>query len=166
MRSPTAARDGIRPGPEAVDRRESNVPTTASRGIEPCGRIGRPNVTVHLNTSPMNIEESDVMTAIRETGAHPGHFRTGDSHRGYPGAGGTDFAEFFRAPVLSGCTAPITFEGGSSRVVGPPLAEMLAIGRRLREDGHDRASHARLCERARLKSAREALPQAERSRLS
>ncbi len=98
----------------------------------------------------MNLEESDVMTAIRETGAHPGYFHGGDSHRGYLG---------------SGSTGPITFERFSSRVVGQPLEGILAIWRNLREDGRDPASHALLYTRAQLKSAQEALRQAERSRL-
>jgi D-psicose/D-tagatose/L-ribulose 3-epimerase len=161
----TAARSGIMLGLEVVNRYESNVLNTASQGVEMCERIGLPNVKVHLDTYHMNIEESDVMTAIRETGAHLGYFHTGDSHRGYLGSGSIDFAEVFRALVFAGYTGPITFESFSSRVVGQPLEGILAVWRNLWEDGHDLASHALLYTRAQLKSAQEALKQAERSRL-
>jgi D-psicose/D-tagatose/L-ribulose 3-epimerase len=161
----TAARSGITLGLEVVNRYESNVLNTASQGVELCRRIGRPNVKVHLDTYHMNIEESDVMSAIRDTGDHLGYFHIGDSHRGYLGSGNVDFTEVFRALVFSGYAGPITFESFSSRVVGQPLEGILAIWRNLWEDSRDLASHALAYTRVQLKSAHEALKQAERSRL-
>ncbi|PRF31866.1 sugar phosphate isomerase/epimerase family protein [Burkholderia multivorans] len=161
----TAAQYGITLGLEVVNRYESNVLNTASQGVELCERIGRPNVKVHLDTYHMNIEESDIMSAIRDTGDRLGYFHIGDSHRGYLGSGNVDFTAVFRALVFSGYTGPITFESFSSRVVGQPLEGILAIWRNLWEDSRDLASHALAYTRVQLKSAQEALKQAERSRL-
>ncbi|MGO4440676.1 sugar phosphate isomerase/epimerase family protein [Rhizobium sp. RAF56] len=161
----TAAKSGITLGLEVVNRYESNVLNTASQGVELCKRIGADNVKVHLDVYHMNIEESDVPTAIRDTGSYLGYFHTGDSHRGYMGSGTIDLAGVFRAIVASGFTGPITFESFSSRVVGQPLEGILGIWRNLWEDGHDLASHALMYTRAQLKAAQEALRQAERSRL-
>ncbi|WP_027796789.1 sugar phosphate isomerase/epimerase family protein [Paraburkholderia acidipaludis] len=162
----TAAKSGVVLGLEVVNRYESNVLNTASQGVELCKRIGAPNVKVHLDTYHMNIEESDIATAVRETGDYLGYFHTGDSHRGYLGSGSIDFSEIFRALVFSGFKGPITFESFSSRVVGQPLEGILGIWRNLWEDGHDLASHALMYTRAQIKAAQEALKQAERSRLS
>lgn len=161
----TAAQSGITLGLEVVNRYESNVLNTASQGVELCRRIGRPNVKVHLDTYHMHIEESDVTSAIRDTGEQLGYVHIGDSHRGYLGSGNVDFTAVFRALVFSGYTGPITFESFSSRVVGQPLEGILAIWRNLWEDSHDLAAHALAFTRVQLKSAREALKQAERSRL-
>lgn len=160
-----AAKSGITLGLEVVNRYESNVLNTASQGVELCKRIGAENVKVHLDVYHMNIEESDVPSAIKDTGSYLGYFHTGDSHRGYLGSGTIDLAGVFRALVASGYTGPITFESFSSRVVGQPLEGILGIWRNLWEDGYDLASHALMYTRAQLKSATETLRQVERSRL-
>jgi D-psicose/D-tagatose/L-ribulose 3-epimerase len=151
---------------EVVNRYESNVLNTAAQAVEMCKRIGAPNVKVHLDVYHMNIEESDMPSAIVETGDYLGYFHTGDSHRGYLGSGTIDLAAAFRAIVRSGYQGPITFESFSSRVVGQPLEGILGIWRNLWEDSHDLASHALMYTKAQLKAAREAERQArERSRL-
>ncbi|TRL40269.1 sugar phosphate isomerase/epimerase family protein [Rhizobium straminoryzae] len=160
-----AAKSGITLGLEVVNRYESNVLNTASQGVELCKRIGADNVKVHLDVYHMNIEESDIASAIRETGSYLGYFHTGDSHRGYMGSGSIDLAGVFRALVASGYTGPITFESFSSRVVGQPLEGILGIWRNLWEDSHDLASHALMYTKAQLKAAQETMRQAERSRL-
>ena len=161
----TASKSGITLGLEVVNRYESNVLNTASQGVELCKRIGAPNVKVHLDVYHMNIEESDIASAISETGDYLGYFHTGDSHRGYMGSGTIDLAGVFRALVRSGYGGPITFESFSSRVVGQPLEGILGIWRNLWEDGYDLASHALMYTRAQLKAAHEAQRQAERSKL-
>ena len=162
----TAAKSGITLGLEVVNRYETNVLNTAAQGVEMCKRIGADNVKVHLDVYHMNIEESDMVQAIIETGPYLGYFHTGDSHRGYMGSGSIDLAGVFRALVRSGYQGPITFESFSSRVVGQPLEGILGIWRNLWDDGHDLASHALAYTKVQLKSAEEAQRQAnERSRL-
>ena len=75
----------------------------------------------------MNIEESDIASAILEAGDYSGYFHTGDSHRGYMGSGSIDLAGVFRALVQANYKGPITFESFSSRVVGQPLEGILGI---------------------------------------
>ena len=149
-----------------VSRYESNVLNTAAQGVEFCKKIGAPNVKVHLDVYHMNIEEPDLADGDPPCGTrYLGYFHTGDSHRGYLGSGTINLAEVFRTLVAIGYTGPIAFESFSSRVVGQPLEGILGIWRNLWEDGHDLASHALMYTRAQLKSAEEALKQAERSRL-
>lgn len=162
----TAARSNITLVLEVVNRYESNVLNTAAQGVEMCKRIGMPNVKVHLDVYHMNIEESDISSAIIDTGSHLGYMHTGDSHRGYMGSGTIDLAGVFRALVRSGYQGPITFESFSSRVVGQPLEGILGIWRNLWDDGRDLAEHALMYTKAQLKAAHEAERQAkERSLL-
>ena len=160
-----AARSNITLGLEVVNRYETNVLNTAAQGVEMCRRIGAPNVKLHLDVYHMNIEESDIAQAIRETGDMIGYFHTGDSHRGYMGSGSIDLQSVFRALVATGYEGPITFESFSSRVVGQPLEGILGIWRNLWEDGHDLAAHALMYTKAQLKAAREVQKQASRSKL-
>jgi len=161
-----AAKSNITLVLEVVNRYESNVLNTAAQAVEMCKRIGAENVKVHLDVYHMNIEESDIPSAIMGTGKYLGYFHTGDSHRGYLGSGSIDLTGVFRALIRSGYQGPITFESFSSRVVGQPLEGILGIWRNLWDDGYDLASHALMYTRAQLKAAEEAHRQTvERSRL-
>ncbi|WP_427026374.1 sugar phosphate isomerase/epimerase family protein (plasmid) [Aureimonas ureilytica] len=161
-----AARSGITLALEVVNRYETNICNTAAQGVEMVRLVGEPNVKVHLDVYHMNIEESDIASAIVETGPDIGYFHTGDSHRGYLGSGSIDQTAVFRALVRARYEGPITFESFSSRVVGQPLEGILGIWRNLWEDSHDLAAHALIYTKAQLKAAREAERQArERSRL-
>lgn len=161
-----AARSDITLVLEVVNRYESNICNTAAQGVEMAKRVGAPNVKVHLDVYHMNIEESDIGSAILDTGDYLGYFHTGDSHRGYLGSGSIDLTAVFRAIVRAKYQGPITFESFSSRVVGQPLEGILGIWRNLWDDGHDLATHALQYTKAQLKAAQEAERQAnERSRL-
>lgn len=150
---------------EVVNRYETNICNTAAQGVEMCKLVGAPNVKVHLDVYHMNIEESDMASAIIDAAPHIGYFHTGDSHRGYLGSGSIDLQAAFRAIVRAKYDGPITFESFSSRVVGQPLEGILGIWRNLWEDGMDLATHALMYTKAQLKAAQEVERQAERSRL-
>lgn len=160
-----AARSDIDLCLEVVNRYETNICNTAAQGVEMCKRVGAPNVKVHLDVYHMNIEESDISSAIIDAAPHLGYFHTGDSHRGYLGSGSIDLQAVFRAIVRAKYTGPITFESFSTRVVGQPLEGILGIWRNLWEDGMDLATHALMYTKAQLKAAQEVERQAERSRL-
>ncbi|MBS0444390.1 MAG: sugar phosphate isomerase/epimerase [Proteobacteria bacterium] len=151
-----AARDGITIGLEVVNRYESNVLNTAAQAVAFAQRIGLPNVKVHLDTYHMNIEESDLESALIDTGAMLGYFHIGESGRGYLGAGNIDFDRVFRGLAKAGYDGPITFESFSSAVVNPQLSGILAIWRNLWDDGADLARHAKGYIEHGLKAAREA----------
>lgn len=150
---------------EVVNRYETNMLNTAAQGVEMCKRIGAPNVKVHLDVYHMNIEESDIPSAILDSKDYIGYFHTGDSHRGYLGSGSIDLQGAFRALVRANYQGPITFESFSTRVVGQPLEGILGIWRNLWEDGFDLASHALMYTKAQLKAAQEVERQAQRSLL-
>jgi D-psicose/D-tagatose/L-ribulose 3-epimerase len=150
---------------EVVNRYETNICNTAAQGVEMCKLVDAANVKVHLDVYHMNIEESDIPSAIIEAAPHIGYFHTGDSHRGYLGSGSIDLQGVFRAIVRAKYDGPITFESFSSRVVGQPLEGILGIWRNLWEDGFDLATHALMYTKAQLKAAHEVERQAERSRL-
>ncbi|MFQ8432229.1 sugar phosphate isomerase/epimerase family protein [Amaricoccus sp. W119] len=160
-----AARSDIDLCLEVVNRYETNILNTAAQGVEMCKRIDAPNVKVHLDVYHMNIEESDITSAIIDAAPHIGYFHTGDSHRGYLGSGSIDLQSVFRAIVRAKYQGPITFESFSSRVVGQPLEGILGVWRNLWEDGFDLATHALMYTKAQLKAAKEVERQAGRSLL-
>jgi D-psicose/D-tagatose/L-ribulose 3-epimerase len=142
---------------EVVNRYESNLLNTGAQAVEMIGRIGAPNLRVHLDTYHMNIEEGFVAKAIEDCGRHLGYFHVGESHRGYLGTGTIDFDAAFRALARIGFAGPIAFESFSSAVVDPKLSNMLGVWRNLWSDGHDLASHAKAFMEAGLLAARRAV---------
>jgi D-psicose/D-tagatose/L-ribulose 3-epimerase len=138
-----AADAGIRLGLELCNRYETNLLNTARQALAIMDEIDRPNVTVHLDTYHMNIEESDMVTPVLECGDRLGYVHIGESHRGYLGSGQVDFGTFFRALVHVGYQGPITFESFSSAVLAPDLTNALCIWRDLWTDSEDLARHAR-----------------------
>ncbi len=77
---------------ETINKYETSFIITASDCLEFLDIVGAPNCEVLLDTFHMNIEESDMAAAIRNTGARIGHVHIADSNRRYPGAGHIDFA--------------------------------------------------------------------------
>ena len=160
-----AASSGIVLGMEVVNHYQSNVLNTASQAFAFVRGVGLENVKFHLDCYRMNIEESDVAAAIRQTGSDLGYFYTRDSHRGCLGSGSIAFPLIFRALAEIDYQGPITFKSFSSKVVGQPLEGILGISRNRWEDSRDLATHAKAFTDVHLKSAREALANKERGTL-
>jgi D-psicose/D-tagatose/L-ribulose 3-epimerase len=133
---------GIRLSLEVVNRYESNLLNTGRQALEYLKEVGRSEVSVHLDTYHMNIEESDLFQPILDTGDQLGYVHIGESHRGYLGTGSVDFGSTFRALDRIGYEGPIVFESFSSAVVSPTLSNTLGIWRNLWNDGDDLAAHA------------------------
>ncbi len=87
------AADGGRFTLEAINRYETSLLCTAAETLAAVERIGSARVSVLLDTFHMNIEEVSIGAAIRDTGAHLGHFHLVDSNRRAAGMGHVDFAE-------------------------------------------------------------------------
>lgn len=138
-----AARSDMTLGLEICNRYETHVVNTARDALRLADDIGEPNVSIHLDTYHMNIEESDLVTPVHEVGERLGYVHIGENHRGYLGSGHIDFDGFFQALGEIGYTGPITFESFSSAVVSPGLSSDLAVWRNLWSDGDDLARHAR-----------------------
>ena len=138
-----AAGEGMTLGLEICNRYETNVINTARDALRLADDIGEDNVTIHLDTYHMNIEEDDLVRPVYEVGDRLGYVHVGENHRGYLGSGHLDLQGFFHALADIHYTGPITFESFSSAVVSATLSNDLAVWRNLWEDGADLARHAR-----------------------
>lgn len=138
-----AAGHGMTLGLEICNRYETNVINTAHDALLLADDIGQDNVTIHLDTYHMNIEEDNLVRPVREVGDRLGYVHIGENHRGYLGSGHLDFGAFFHALADIGYAGPITFESFSSAVVSPGLSSDLAVWRNLWSDGAHLAEHAR-----------------------
>ncbi|GHD44470.1 sugar phosphate isomerase/epimerase [Mycetocola manganoxydans] len=133
---------GIHLSLEVVNRYETNVMNTGRQALDFLDEIGSSNVSVHLDTYHMNIEESDLYTPVLDVGERLGYVHIGESHRGYLGSGTVDFGSFFRGLGRLGYDGPVVFESFSSAVVNEDLSRMLGIWRNLWDDSDDLAAHA------------------------
>ncbi|WP_454299192.1 sugar phosphate isomerase/epimerase family protein [Salana multivorans] len=150
-----AARErGIRLSLEVVNRYESNVMNTARGGLAFLDGIGDPEVSLHLDSYHMNIEEPDMWQPVLDAADRLGYVHIGESHRGYLGTGSVDFDSFFRALDRAGYDGPVVFESFSSAVVSPELSTTLGIWRNLWQDSDDLAAHANRFIRGRLHAVR------------
>ena len=152
----TAKASGIALGLEPVNRYESNILNTGRQALQFIDETGSDNVTVHLDSYHMNIEDGDLAAAIEACGDRIGYVHIGESHRGYLGTGTIDFPTIFRALAKIGYTGPMAFESFSSAVVEPQLSSVLAVWRNLWDDGMDLARHAKQFIDAELAAARDA----------
>ena len=133
---------GVRLSLEVVNRYETNLINTGRQALEYLKEVDRPDVSVHLDTYHMNIEESDLFQPILDAGDRLGYVHIGESHRGYLGTGSVDFGSAFRALDRINYDGPIVFESFSSAVVSATLSNTLGIWRNLWSDGDDLAAHA------------------------
>ncbi len=69
----------------------------SQQGMEMLADINEPNVTIHLDTYHMNIEETSMADAVFTCGDKLGYVHIGESHRGYLGTGSVDFDGLFKA---------------------------------------------------------------------
>lgn len=138
-----AAERGIRLSLEVVNRYESNAFNTGRGALRFLDGV-EGDVSVHLDTYHMNIEESDFFQPVHDVAAAGklGYVHIGDSHRGYLGTGTVDFATFFRALHDVAYDGPVVFESFSSAVVSAELSNTLGIWRNLWQDSDDLAAHA------------------------
>ncbi|GAB3596122.1 sugar phosphate isomerase/epimerase family protein [Microbacterium tumbae] len=137
-----AAARGIRLSLEVVNRYESNIFNTGRGGLRFIDGIGSGEVSLHLDTYHMNIEESDLFQPVLDAADRLGYVHIGESHRGYLGTGSVDFPAFFRALERIGYDGPVVFESFSSAVVSAELSNTLGIWRNLWQDSDDLAAHA------------------------
>ena len=133
---------GVRLGIEVVNRYESNLVNTSRQAVEYVKQVGHDNVSVHLDTYHMNIEEPDMFSPVLTAGSRLGYVHIGESHRGYLGSGTVDFDGFFRGLAHIGYDGPVVFESFSSAIVHEDLSRMLGIWRNLWSDSEDLAAHA------------------------
>ncbi len=87
----TASDLGIVITTELINRYETYIFNTVAEGLDYLRLVNHPGVKLQLDTYHMNMEEDDLPAAIRQAGAHIGHFHCADSNRKLPGQGHIDW---------------------------------------------------------------------------
>jgi len=83
-----AAGHGITLGMEVLNRFEGYLLNTSAEAVAYVKDVGEPNVKVMLDTFHMNIEEDDVVGALKTAGGLLGHIHAGEANRRPPMGGG------------------------------------------------------------------------------
>lgn len=84
-------------GMECLNRFEGYLLNTCEEGIAYVDAVGSSHVKVMLDTFHMNIEEDNIVAAIRKAGDKLGHFHVGERNRQVPGRGTMPWAEIGQA---------------------------------------------------------------------
>jgi D-psicose/D-tagatose/L-ribulose 3-epimerase len=139
----TAREAGVQVVLEVVNRFETNLLNTTAQGLDFIAATGRDDLTLHLDTFHMNIEEANPAAAIRLAGDRIGYFHIGESNRGYLGDGTVDFEPIFDALLDIGYDRDITFESFSGAVVDEALTIVCGVWRDTWTDNVALADHAK-----------------------
>jgi D-psicose/D-tagatose/L-ribulose 3-epimerase len=123
---------GIVLGLEPCNRYETHLLNTSTQSLKFLEMLDEPNVTIHLDTYHMNIEEKGIGAGFRNAGKHCAYVHLSESDRGVPGTGTIDWDDIFRT------FADIGFEGRlvvESFVTLPPeIAAALSVWRPVARD--------------------------------
>lgn len=122
-----AAAGGLALGVEVVNRYESNLFNTGEGATAYLAELDRPNVSVHLDTYHMNIEENGMAAVVATVGPQLGYVHVGESHRGALGTGNVDLDTFFAALQAASYPGLVAFESFSSAIVSEAFCRQLGI---------------------------------------
>ena len=128
-----AARHGVTLAVELLNRFETHFVNTTDDGIALVEQVAHPNVTLHLDTFHLNIEEKSLPTAIERAGRHLAHVHAAENDRGVVGSGHVDWpgiAAALERIDYSGWVTAETFTGSI-----PEIAAATAIWRPIVPDG-------------------------------
>jgi len=127
---------GMLLGIEPCNRYETHLLNTAAQGVAMRQRIGEPNVTIHLDTYHMNIEEKGFPTGFRIAGSDGCHYvHVSESDRGVPGTGTIDWEASMRTLAEIGFTGDLVLE--SFVTLPPDIAGALSVWRPVARDRHE-----------------------------
>jgi sugar phosphate isomerase/epimerase len=82
---------------EPLTPKETDFMTTAEDAVRIIGRLGHPNVKLHLDVKAMAAEAKPRTEVIRANAAHTYHFHANDENLRGPGFGPIDFKPIFAA---------------------------------------------------------------------
>lgn len=122
-----AAEYGMTLGLEPCNRYETHLVNTAEQAVRLIERIGEPNVTIHLDTYHMNIEEKGFHHGIRSAGKYLRYIHLSESDRGVPGTGTVDWEATFEALGETGFEGDMVIE--SFVTLPPEIARALSVWR-------------------------------------
>ncbi len=122
-----AAEFKMRLGIEPCNRYETHLLNTADQSLMMLDMIGEKNVTIHLDTYHMNIEEKGIGHGFRRAGKHSSYVHLSESDRGVPGSGTIDWNDVFRALAETKFKGDLVMEAFVS--VPPEIAAALSVWR-------------------------------------
>jgi D-psicose/D-tagatose/L-ribulose 3-epimerase len=118
---------GMRLGLEPCNRYETHLLNTAEQSLAMLDRIGEDNVTIHLDTYHMNIEEKGIGHGLRLAGDRCSYLHVSESDRGVPGTGTIDWNDTFRTLAEIGFQGDLVME--SFVTLPPEIAAALSVWR-------------------------------------
>lgn len=130
---------GITLGLEPCNRYETHLLNTTAQALELIERLDEPNVTIHLDTYHMNIEEKGIGNAIKAAGPKTSYIHISESDRGVPGTGTIDWNDCFAALKASGFSGDLVVE--SFVTLPPEIASALSVWRAVAKDRHEVLEH-------------------------
>jgi len=116
-----------------LNRFETHFLNTVEDGIALIEEVAHPNVTLHLDTFHLNIEEKSIPAALARAGPHLRHVHAAENDRGIVGSGHVDWpgvASSLRRLGYRGWVTAETFTGSI-----PEIAAATAIWRPIVPDG-------------------------------
>ena len=116
----TAQRDQIALGLEPVNRYETYLSNTIADTLARLNAIGAANVTIHVDTYHMNIEEPGFRGPLEQAGGRLGCIHCSESDRGVPGQGNVHWDEVFQGLKAIDYRGPLVLE--SFAAINPDLA--------------------------------------------
>ena len=122
-----AARSGITIGIEPINRYESYMCTSAEEVLRFIKRVNAPNLSLHLDTFHMNIEETSFYEPVIAAGNRLRHIHMTESDRGMLGEGNVRWDDLFRGLQEIDFNGNLVLENFSNSV--PGMAEAVSLWR-------------------------------------
>lgn len=88
---------GIECALEVLNRYETYILTDCTEAVAYCEMVGSKNVNILLDVFHMNIEESNMIDAIKKAGSMLGHVHIGEANRNLPGTGSMPWEDIAQA---------------------------------------------------------------------
>jgi D-psicose/D-tagatose/L-ribulose 3-epimerase len=127
-----AAEYGVTIGLEPCNRYETHLINTAEQALHLMDRIGESNLTIHLDTYHMNIEEQGLEAGFQTAGKATKYVHISESHRGVPGTGSVAWDQAFAALAGGGFDGDLVIE--SFVTLPPEIASALSVWRPVAKD--------------------------------
>ncbi len=122
--APIAKDHGVSLGIEAINRFETDLVNTSKQAVDLANDVNEANVGVLLDSFHMNIEEKDIVGALKLSQEKLLHFHCVENDRGAPGSGHTPWPLFSEGLKAVGYDAWLTLEMFilANEAVSPDLA--------------------------------------------
>ena len=133
---------GLRVAMELLNRYETNMLNTVDQGLAFLRIAGSDNLYLHLDTFHMNIEEVDMMQALKKALPHLAYFELDQNDRGPLDRGQIDFQPLLAFLKNADYDKLIGVEAFSNAVSGPDIVRGVSAWRDLFRSGDEIAASA------------------------